>query len=239
MTAFKNDPSVPARLLALANGSDEKVRLIAIRSLGTFIDQDIAASLVKLTDPGKQPNRIIFAAKESLGYLTGLSPSTDWPAWWEQNKGNAPAQFAADLAPQRSIRFDTVDQSLDNLQDEFSRLLADLYQRTPREQQAELLVRHMRSPNASVRAAACRIATQAAANDVVAQMVKEQLRQLVGDASADVRRGAAHASEIINDPEGVVPLLVQLNQETDTGVRAARRRRRSGRRVTSGRFPPW
>jgi HEAT repeat protein len=225
LSAYKTDPEVLSRLITLAATADERVRVAAIRASGTFPEKRAAAALVPLADPATQPPRVASEAAAALTYLSGRDGATDaaaWQAWWAENRNKSDAQFQADLANARSARYDQARIRMTELEDEVSRTLVELYGRTPREQKTDVLVRYLRSAEPSVRAAGCRIArTSAETGDVTPQPIKEQLRGLVGDASPAVRRSAALALAVINDAEAVVPLLTQLNQETDTGVRAA------------------
>lgn len=225
LSAYKTDADVLTRLLGLTAAPDERVRVVAIRSAGTFVDKRVADALVPLVDPATNPTRVTRAASSALAYLSGLDASTDaagWQTWWTANRGKTDAQFQADLASARSARYDTARQRVTELEDEVGRTLADVYQKAPRDAKVDLLVRYLRSPEPSVRVAGARIARQSAeTGDVTPQPIREQLRQLIGDASPAVRYNAAEALALINDADAVVPLLTQLNQETDTAVRAA------------------
>ena len=223
LSAYKADGRVLSQLIALTNAGSENVRVAAIRGVGTFVDKSAAAALLPLVEPG-QPPKVTAAAAAALAYLTGLDPSTDaagWRAWWAGNQNKPDAAFQADLVKSRAARYDVARSRVADLEDEFARLLGEQYQRASRDARSDLLLRYLRSPEPSVRAIGCRIARTAAENDVTPTAVKEQLRQLVGDASPDVRRRAAAALSLINDADAVVPILTQLNQETDSTVRAA------------------
>lgn len=223
LAAYKTDGRVLAQLITLTGSGGENVRLAAIRAVGTFVEKSAAAALIPLVEPG-QPPKVMAAAANALAYLSGLDPSTDaagWRAWWAANQNKPEGAFQADLVKARASRYDAARARVNDLEDEFARLLGEQYQRASRDARADLLLRYLRSPEPSVRAVGCRIARTAAENDVTPTSVKEQLRQLVGDASPDVRRRAAAALSLINDADAVVPILTQLNQETDSSVRAA------------------
>jgi len=85
----------------------------------------------------------------------------------------------------------------------------------------DVLLRYLKSPEPTVRATGAKISADAAAADVTPTAVKEQLRQLIGDADESVRRNVAGALALVNDVEAVPALLTQLAQETDSGVRGA------------------
>lgn len=222
LTAFKSDPNVRARLIEQARrGNDFNVRLASIGALATFTDKTAAQTLIEFLDPALQP-QINSAAASGLAYMTGLDANTTaWPKWWEANRDKPDQQFLAELTTARAARYDRTSAALDNVKNELARMLSDQYQRAARPQRPDLLLSYLRSPAPSFRAVATRIAADAAQTDVTAPAVREQLRQLIGDADPEVRRGAASAIALINDPEALTPLLTQLGQESDTTVRAA------------------
>lgn len=224
--AYKDDPNVLPRLLGLArDGADEKVRLAAIRAAGTFVDKRVAQTMLNLMDRTAQPASINDAAERALAYMTGIPAETteleQWLNWWNQNRDKPDQAFRSDVERDRSRRYDQARTELDGLQAELARVLSAEYLRTPKEQRTDVLLRNLRSPEATTRAIGARIAAEAAQTDVTAPAVREQLRTLVGDASPEVRRQAALALALINDADAVIPLLTQLNQETDSTVRAA------------------
>ena len=227
LTAFKGNADVLTRMIGLAaNGSDERIRLAAIRACGTFADKRVVTTLLALMDPAAQPPRINSAAADAMTYMTGLTlPGNDlaaWQAWWQKNQDLSDADFQAKLLQTRSGRYDVTQNTVSDLQGEILRLASDRYQKANRDDRIDLLLRFMQSSEPAVRAIGCRIAEQAAETDVaLAQPVKEQLRGLIGDASAAVRLQAAKALALINDADALVPLLTQLNQEPDSAVRAA------------------
>jgi HEAT repeat protein len=223
LTAFKTNGEVLNRLLSNVATGDERIRVACIRAAGTFVEKRVAASLVAMVDPG-QPPAVVTAASQALAYLSGLDASTDaatWRNWWNQRKDLPENVFQAELARARSLRFDQTRRRYNDLETELTRLLRDAYDKTPRDQRADALLRYLRSNEPSARVVGCRIAFDAAGSDVTPDAVRQQLRQLIGDASADVRRSAATVLALINDADAVVPLLTQLSQETDPSVKAA------------------
>ncbi|MDB5328404.1 MAG: hypothetical protein JWM57_3973 [Phycisphaerales bacterium] len=221
LTAYKDSPDVLNRLISKFSDPDERVRVAVIKAAGTYIDKKVAKALIPML-ASTEPPAVVNAATQALAYLTGLSASTDWRAWWQTHGDQSDSVFQAELVRGRAARFDEVARRRNELESELSRLLTEAYSKTPRgEQRTEVLLRYLRSSEASARAVGCRIALDGAQSDVTPDPVKQQLRQLIGDAAPDVRRNAALAIALINDADSVVPLLVQLNQETDTTVRAA------------------
>lgn len=223
LTAFKNDGDVLNRLLTNVATGDERIRVACIRAAGTFVDKRVAASLVAMVD-ASQPPAVINAASQALSYLSGLDASTDaatWRNWWNQRKDLPDNVFQAEIARTRSARFDQTRRRYSDLESELSRLLKETYNNAPREQRADVLLRYLRSNESSARVIGCRIALEAANSDVTPPPVRQQLRQLIGDASPEVRRNASTVLALINDADAVVPLLTQLSQETDPSVKAA------------------
>ena len=221
LTAYKGNSEVLNRLIDKFEDRDERVRVSTIKAAGTYIEKRVAAALMPEL-AAKQPPAVAAAAAQALAYLTGLDVSTDWREWWKTHSDQSDSAFQAELVRGRAARFDEVARRRNDLESEISRLLTEAYLKTPRgDQRSDVLLRYLRSNEPSARAVGCRIALDAAQSDVTADPVKQQLRQLIGDATPDVRRNAALAIALINDADSVVPLLVQLNQETDTTVRAA------------------
>ncbi len=225
--AYKADADVLTRLLSLArDGSDLTIRLAAIKSSGTFVEKRVAQTLLDLIDPSTQPPAINQAAKEALAYMTGMqadaTTNDGWRTWWNANRERPDAQFKADLVQSRAGRYDATMQQMNDLEAEVVRMLQEQVQRTPPADRAEVLLRTLRATQPAIRAAGARIVTNAAVNgEFVPPAVKEQLRSLIGDADPDVRRQTALALAVINDADAIVPLLTQLNQETDSTVMAA------------------
>lgn len=227
LTAFKADDNVLTQLLDLTrNASDERVRVAAVRSAGTFVDQRAAQTLVDLLDPSAASPRVNTAAAESLAYLSGLdaagTTTEGWRNWWNNNKGKSAVQFRADIELARSAAYDRSQTTVADLQTEFLRLLSDQYQHLSPNQRPDTLIRYLRSPEAAIRVIGCKIVRQSAENaDVPQNNVKDQLRTLIGDANPSVRAAAGDALALINDPQALQPLLTQLNQETDPNAKAA------------------
>lgn len=227
LTAFKSDDNVMLRLLGLArDGNDERVRVAAIHAASTFVDLRVGQTLIDLLDSGIAGPKVNAAAADGLGYFSGLDAAQTtpdgWRAWWNNNRGKSAVQFRADIELSRSKLYDRNQAAVVDLQGEFLRVLSDQYQRLPKDQRADALVRYLKSPEAAVRVVGCRIARQGAENAEVPQAsVREQLRQLIGDASPAVRAASAEALALINDPTAFTAILTQLNQETDATARAS------------------
>ena len=230
LVAFKGDPHVLDQLIARATAGDERVRAVAAKALGTFVDKRAAGALVGLTDPTANPPAVANAADAAMAYLTGLdADNTDaagWRAWWAANQGKDETQFRADLSAARSARYDRLRTTSAGFADEVQRTLADVYKRTPGDQKANTLLGFLRAGDPTFRTIGCRIALDAAKGDPFQpEPVKEQLRLLVGDAHVDVRLYAAKTLAAINDRTAATALLTQLNQESDSRVRGRDRRR--------------
>lgn len=225
LTVYKNDPQVLDRLINLTkNAPDERLRQAAIRAVGTFAEKRAAQTLIDLLDPTAQPPSINSVAADALNYMSGQSFGADtepWRKWFTGQKDKSDADFRADILGARSVRFDASAQSLNELKGEMVRLLNDQYQSTPREGRADLLLRRLKSPSPMVRQVGAQVVTESALTDPTPQVIKEQLRSMIGDSAAPVRKQVADALALINDADALSPLLTQLSQESDSSVRAA------------------
>lgn len=226
--SYKDDTGVLTRLLSMARSTtlDMTVRLAAIRSLGTFVEKRVARTLLDLMDPTAQPTAINTASQQALAYMTGLDPETttpsDWSAWWQQNADKSDLQFKADLVLSRANRYDAARLQVEELQREMITVLEDQYRKSAPDQRPELLSRFLRASQPAIRAAGARIIGNAVvAGEFVSPSVRGQLRDLIGDSHALVRKQVAQTLAVMNDPDAIVPLLTQLNQEPDSTVRAA------------------
>lgn len=226
--SFKDNPDVLTRLLSMAGSGnlDMNVRLAAIKSAGTFVEKRVAQSMLALMDPQAQPPAINDAAEDSLAYMVGFDAETtsaaDWAEWWRANEDKPDQQFKADLVQSRANRYDAARMQVEELRREMIGLLEDQYRKATPEQRPELLTRFLRASQPAMRSAGARIIGNAAvAGEFVPPAAKEQLRGLIGDSSAAVRRQVAQSLALINDPEAIGPLLTQLGQEPDPTVRAA------------------
>ncbi|MBC7784541.1 MAG: HEAT repeat domain-containing protein [Burkholderiales bacterium] len=229
LSSYKSDPRVLTRLLGLArSSSDERIRVASIRAAGTFLEKSVAQAMMDLMDPTAQPAVVNDAAEAALAYMTGFRAEAtefdQWQQWWRANQGKNDLDFIADIARARATRYDLNQQQFTDLQNEVSGLLKSQFDslRASPAQATDLLLRYLRSTQPPIRAIGARIAAAAAAQTGVTPVsVRDQLRQLIGDANASVRREAALALRDINDADAIGPLLVQLAQESDPTVRAA------------------
>lgn len=226
--SYKDNSDVLTRLLSMAKSTtlDMNVRLAAIRSLGTFVEKRVAQTLLDLMNPTAQPTAINTASQQALAYMTGLDPETttlsDWSDWWRQNVDKSDLQFKADLVLSRANRYDTTRLQVEDLQREMIALLEDQYRKATADQRPELLSRFLRASQPAMRAAGARIIGNAVvAGEFISPAVRAQLRDLIGDSHAIVRRQVAQTLAVMNDPDAIIPLLTQLNQEPDSTVRAA------------------
>ncbi|HEX8339513.1 MAG TPA: HEAT repeat domain-containing protein [Tepidisphaeraceae bacterium] len=223
LTAFKTSDEVLTRLLAVARGGNETARVAAIAAAGTFTDKRVAAAMIELVDADVPATRA--AARNALAYLSGLDAATtdgdQWRAWWAENVNKPDAQFRSDLAAARALRYDQARNDLNALADDLGQMLRQQYRSTPSDRQPEMVLQYLKSPSPVVRRIGCAIAADIAGDGRLPTAVQAQLRTLIGDASPEVRREAAAAMGPLNDAEAFVPLLTQLQQETDPAARVA------------------
>lgn len=225
LSLYKDDTQVLTRLISIVkSGGSDSLRVVAARTLGTFVDQRAADVLVQQVDPATQSPAVAAASADALAYMTGITTyagdAESWRKWWQRSSGLSEEAFRASLLSARAARYDQVRQAGDELADELQRLLADQYRAAPPEQQPDLMLRYLRSAQPAVRVAGAKIQYDNALNSATVEPVKTQLRQMIGDSDVDVRRQVAATLYLINDAAALVPLLTQLAQETDSSVRA-------------------
>src|SRR5256885_11397090 len=85
-----------------------------------------------------------------------------------------------------------------------------------------MVARCMGSNEAVVRSAGAQIVFEDTVNNrTIPSTVREQLRNMIGDSSVEVRMDVAQALRALNDASALKPLLTQLAQEQNPDVRAA------------------
>ncbi len=223
LAAYK-DAEVTDKLIAIAADKDSPndVRLVAIRSLELILDERVLEAMVELLD---DPDRQVrSAAGESLAKLTsirtfGADPAA-WKRWWAANKDKDRSEWLADLAESLGKAKASLDAENTQLRDRLARTMQDLYGATPAAEREAMLLSLLKDPLADVRVVATTLTyRKLAANEPVSKNVRAQIRALLGDADARVRRASAVLLGNLGDVEVTENLLERLKAEQDPVVR--------------------
>jgi HEAT repeat protein len=205
----------------------EKARVAAIRTMGSLTDKDSAAVLVEDLLRPDQATAINEAATDALTRMTGLSEYGNdvalWDQWWQRQQGKSPEQFRNERFQERTVEGLRAQEHLTQLAETIGTYVDDMHRQLTTEAQREQhVLMCLKNPQPEFRRAGANLVIQKKQNgETITPPIVEQLRALVGDSSADVRRLAAQAIEKINDPGAVKPILAQLQRERIPSVKAA------------------
>jgi HEAT repeat protein len=205
----------------------ERCRVMAVRAMGNLTDKESAGVLVEDLLRPDQGSAINDAAADALARMTGLTEYGNdvgqWDQWWQRQQGKLPEQFRKERLEERSAEGARAVDTLKRLADQIVSHVDGVHRRLPTEQQREEYVLScLKDKEAEFRRAGANLVIQKKQNgETITPPVIEQLRTLVGDSSADVRKLTAQAIEKINDPGAVKPILAQLQRERIPSVKAA------------------
>lgn len=225
LSTYKDDAGVLERLARYATDRMQRdTRAAAIRALGTFVNKQAAEVLIRIVGDEGESDALRETAAEALVTMTGLRENDRdprrWQQWWLANRDKPDLAWRADLVQSRAARFDRLRLQFDQLQNEVRALLLTQYQGLPPDQRQDVVLRYMRSAEPAIRAIGAHIVYDDFTNGrPIPAPVREQLRAMVSDSSADVRLEVADALKVTNDAAALDPLLVQLGLETDPDVR--------------------
>jgi HEAT repeat protein len=228
LSNYKERPEVVTRLIDYVRRTrtSEATRIAVIRALGAMPQKRSAEFLVALATSRDETIAVRTAASEALSDLTGLPNGSHepqrWAQWWSENGNKGAAEFDADLMASRAARYDQRNAQLNDLSHAMEEFIREQYRAAPQAQRSDLLLRYLRRPEPQVRAIGAVIVYEEALDaKPPSAPVREQLRSMIGDGSADVRAAVADALAKINDAESFELLLAQLAQEPNAQVRAS------------------
>jgi HEAT repeat protein len=225
---YRDAPAARARLRDFIQAANvpPRLRVPAIRALGTLTDKETARFLVETVLNGDLGPGLEDAAADALAEMTGLTEYGrdvgQWNRWWRDQRGKSDQQF---LAERRADREGSARQAAERLKaaaEGIARYVQDAHIRitNPKDREADTLAT-LNNPVPEFRTAGARLVTVDLQNGQPGIAVKERLRDLIGDSSPDVRREAAAAIAAVNDSEAAPALLAQLRRERLEPVRAA------------------
>lgn len=210
------DPRGPNRMAAQ--------RAAAARALGAFANKAAAEALIGVLTRSGEEAGVQEAAAEALIDLTGLRDNDHetarWQDWWAANSGKSEERFKADLLPARVRQHQRLESDRERLAQETEAFLREQYNAASAGQQ-EMLLRFLRSSAPEIRIVGADLIPEDTVVHPPTLATKAQLRQMIGDSSAEVRLHVAKALSAVNDKDALEPLLAQLAQESDPQVRIA------------------
>jgi HEAT repeat protein len=203
-------------------------RLAAIKALGSFNDIGAARVLVEdLLRDETQGQVIRDAAADALRDMTGIADYGNdvgqWERWWQRERRLAPEQFRRARMEDKFGELRQKAAELEQLVKSVEASVVDFHRRLPDEPAREAYVLDtLKQDHAAFKRAGANLVILRKLNgQTIAEPVMAQLRNLIGDSSADVRLVAAQAIGKINDARAVKPILAQLQRERLPGVKAA------------------
>ena len=228
LAAYRDLPQVRSRLIDLAaNGPRRQpvtTRKSAIRAVATMSDKQAAQTLVDLAASDAEPADIRVAAANALADFTAL-PGRDapqWQQWWADNQNKPDADFERDILSARAARLARLEAHFPRVVREMQALLADDYQTASDARREVILLRCLRASEPETRAVGVQLIQDDFRNRrPIPQSARDELRQMVGDSSAQVRVLVAQALFLLNDPAALNVLLAQIKHEQDDDVRVA------------------
>ncbi|CAN5429474.1 hypothetical protein BH09PLA1_BH09PLA1_07260 [soil metagenome] len=203
--------------------SIEDIRVAAIRGLGSFSDKRAAETLMILLRNPNESIKIRNRAADALSMLSGSDEEFDfrrWDDWWNANSRRGDEDFRAVMLERKASLRDRDQARISRLAGALDAAMRSQYQLTPVSQRESLLLDWLRAGDPEIRArAATQVQEDWAANKPIAPRVYEQMRNLIGDSNALVRRAVVRTLGVKNDMASLEPLLTQLVQESDSNVR--------------------
>lgn len=212
-------PAVASRLENLAKNSPAlPVRLAAIEALSvapTLSAAEVLAALTADPDP-----RVADAAVTGLQRLTGLADSDRGALLQWLSERQAAGDFEETVLLNRVAVAQQREADLRQARETLRRVLTEQY-RVATDAPA-MLRQYLDSTDPTIRLLGAELVFKAVTETgVVPEGATPRVISLVGDSRPEVRRQAAAALSVINEPAATEALLTQLAQEPDASVRAA------------------
>ncbi|MEM6561142.1 MAG: HEAT repeat domain-containing protein [Planctomycetota bacterium] len=212
-------PAVTARLGQLAQDNGKiAARLAALDALSAAPTMQAATAIAALLDDAEP--RVAQAAADALGEMAALDDTDRGvvAAWMADRIERG--DFDDVVLRNRALRAQRQQADLLETRATLRRALAEQYRLA--DDKAALLDQFLTSSDANVRLLGVELVFKAATETgSVPAAVTPRVIALVGDDRAAVRRQAAAALGVLNDPAATDALLTQIGQEPDASVRAA------------------
>jgi len=224
LVTFKGNDDVRQMLVNFATNPTLSLdaRAGIISAMGKLVDKQAAGSLINVIN-GDDNARIRDAACDALAEITGLPRSSDvqgWNQWWNQNKAKNEEEWSKDLLRYNAAARAELNKRLIRMRDEAGQQLRTSYRAAATDaDKAKLLAASLQNDSEDIRLVAVQLIREESSQfRAVPTPVFEQLRKMVGDSAAGVRREVAITLGTAG-VGAVDALLTQLAQERDTSVR--------------------
>jgi HEAT repeat protein len=226
LVTFKGNEEVRTTLVNYATNPTAplEARAGVLAAMGKLVDKQAAGSLINFINSDENV-RIRDAACDALAEITGLPRSSDvqgWNQWWEQNRAKSEEQWSKDLLRFNAGARTELAKRLQKMQDDARQVLLESYRAAANDaDKSKLLNRYLQNDSEDIRLLGVQLVRDESANfRAVPPAVFEQLRKMVGDSAAGVRREVAVTLGTAG-VGAVDALLTQLAQERDSSVRDA------------------
>ncbi|HEY1685875.1 MAG TPA: HEAT repeat domain-containing protein [Tepidisphaeraceae bacterium] len=228
LATYKGNAQVLSGLIEQAQARQQPaaLRIACIRALGTMNEKRAAQALIALLTNDQEGGEIRTAAADALVQLTGLRENGQevprWQQWWKAHADETDDQWRQNLLNVRSARLSELQGKYSRLVDEIRTVLTDQYQLVPDVEKPDMVMRFLKADEPVIRALGAKLVfDDNISNRTIPPAIRQQLRKMVGDSSAEVRLEVATTLRALNDADALDPLLAQLAQETDPAVKAA------------------
>src|SRR5207244_4693735 len=226
LVTFKGNDGIRDLLVGFAtkpiNAMD--MRLGTLSAMGKLVDKQTAGALIGIINSDENV-RIRDGACDALAEMTGLPRSSDvqgWNQWWDANKNKSEEQWSKDLLAFNATARTELSKRLQKMRDEVGQALLVTYRAAGNDvEKSKLLSQYLQSDSEDMRLLGVELVRFESANfRAVPPAVFEQLRKMVGDSAAGVRKEVAITLGTAG-VGAVDALLTQLAQERDSTVRDA------------------
>ena len=217
---YKASPEVTIRLVALTDARRTVgVRVAAINGLAGQVDKRAAARLVQLAQEAGSPP-VVTASIGALRTFTTLDYDTpaEWDGWWRTQSDLPDDRFRLETLTARLSAADRRARAGEETFQELSAAILATINQASRDQRGVVFQRYLTSPREAVRLIAIRRAYAYIADPPA--NLRPLMRELLADASGDVRFEAARIVQALNDADAFAALAYQSAVEPDARVRA-------------------
>lgn len=228
LVRYDTEPLAYGPLINIARLRQQADREAIVKDLGQVVQKPVAEALVGLVTDTTESTAIRDAAAEALAQLSGqtgygTNPRT-WQAWLNARQAKDPADWRAQvLAEQhatlqhdRASGHDQLQQFKIGVFDQFQKQ----YDRVAPAERTKMLLSLLNDTDANLRTIGARLVQHGVGvGQPITDEIHARLIDLIGDASPDVRNQIASLLRDLAEPNALDAILVQLQVETETGVK--------------------
>jgi len=226
LAGYKSSADILDFLVGYVNNTTHVTdsRIAAVRAIGSLFEKRAAQTLVGLLQRAEETELLRNAACDALVEMTGQSALGrdwgQWRAWWEQNKAKSDAQWRQEIIDAHAQAYPSISRKLARLNQEMQDLLTEAYQSAAPQQREDMALKWLRHADPAIRSIGLQIINDRKRDGAaITPAVVVQIRAMIGDTNADVRRWVAENLYDFNDRDALEGLLGQLKVENDPDVR--------------------